>query len=115
MEIIIAIVALAIIVYVGYKVLNADKTDGGHPLDAATQAPYKLEPKLSTTKTDGIGHESVPVQPTISNVLDVNGDGKVNLEDAKEVVKKAKKQAKEVTDDVMEKVKKPRSRKPKAE
>ena len=115
MEIIIAIVALAIIVYVGYKVLNADKIDGGHPLDAATQAPYKLEPKLSTTKTDGIGHESIPVQPTISTALDVNGDGKVNLEDAKEVVKKAKKKAKEVTDDVMEKVKKPRGRKPKAE
>jgi len=114
MEIIIAIVALAIIVYVGYKVLNADKTDGGHPLDAATQAPYKLEPKLSTTKTDGIGHESIPVQPTISNVLDVNGDGKVNLEDAKEAVKKTKKKAKEVTDEVMEKVKTPRGRKSKA-
>ena len=115
MEIIIAIVALAIIVYVGYKVLSSDKTDGGHPLDAATQVPYKLEPQLSTTKTDGIGHESVPVQTTISNVLDVNGDGKVNLEDAKEVVKKAKKKAKEVKEEVVETVKKTRGRKPKAE
>ena len=114
MEIIIAIIALAIIVYVGYKVLNSETSDGKHPLDAATQAPYKVEPKLSTTKTDGIGHESIPVQPTISNVLDVNGDGKVNLEDAKEAVKKTKKKAKEVTDEVMEKVKTPRGRKSKA-
>jgi hypothetical protein len=112
MEIII-IVALAVIVYVGYKVLNADSTDSNHPLDAATQAPYKVDTPL-TTKADGIGHESAPVQPTISNVLDVNGDGKVNLEDAKEAVKKTKKQVKEVTDDIMEKVKKPRGRKPKA-
>ncbi len=112
MEIIIAIVALAVIVYVGYRILNQEKTDGSHPLDAATQAPYKIE---TTTKADGIGHESVPVQPVISNVLDVNGDGKVNLEDAKEAVKKAKKKAKEVTDEVVEKVKKPRGRKSKAE
>lgn len=116
MEIIIAVVALAVIVYVGYKILNADNTDGSHPLDAATQAPYKVEnPIPTTTKADGIGHESVPVQPTISNVLDINGDGKVNLEDAKEAVKKTKKQVKEVTDEVIEKVKKPRGRKPKAE
>lgn len=96
MEIIIAIVALAIIVYVGYKVLNAEKADGSHPLDAATQAPYKLEPQQPTTKADGIGHESIPVQPTISNLLDVNGDGKVNVEDAKEAVKKTVKKAKAV-------------------
>lgn len=115
MEIIFAIIALAIIVYVGLKVLNNESSDGHHPLDAATQAPYKVEPKLSTTKSDGIGHESIPVQPTISNVLDVNGDGKVNLEDAKAVVKKAKKKAKEVKEEVVETVKKTRGRKPKAE
>jgi hypothetical protein len=114
MEIIIAIIALAVIVYVGYRVLNQEKADGGHPLDAATQAPYKVEnPK--TTKPDGIGHESIPVMPTLTNALDVNGDGKVNLEDVKEAVKKTKKKAKEVTDEVVEKVKKPRGRKPKAE
>jgi hypothetical protein len=114
MEIIIAIGLLAAMVYVGYRVLNKEDDNGKHPLDAATQAPYKVEPKLSTTKTDGIGHESIPVQPTISNVLDVNGDGKVNLEDAKEAVKKTKKKAKEVTDEVMEKVKTPKGRKSKA-
>ena len=115
MEIIIAIVALVVIVYVGYTILNKENTDGSHPLDAATQAPYKVEPPQTTTKVDGIGHESIPVMPTLTNVLDVNGDGKVNLEDAKEAVKKTKKKVKEVTDEVVEKVKKPRGRKPKAE
>jgi len=112
MEIIIAILALAVVVYVGYKMLNKENADGSHPLDAATQAPYKIE---TTTKPDGIGHESIPVMPTLTNALDVNGDGKVNLEDAKEAVKKTKKKVKEVTDEVVEKVKKPRGRKPKAE
>lgn len=114
MEIIIAIAALAVIVYIGYIVLNKENADGSHPLDTATQAPYKVETPV-TTKADGIGHESVPIQPVISNALDVNGDGKVNLEDAKEAVKKTKKKVKEVTDEVIEKVKKPRGRKPKAE
>jgi len=115
MEIIIAVIALAIIVYVGYRILNSESADGSHPLDAATQAPYKVEPIQTTTKPDGIGHESIPVMPTLTNVLDVNGDGKVNLEDAKEAVKKTKKKVKEVTEEVVEKVKKPRGRKPKAE
>lgn len=109
MEIII-IVALAVIVYVGYKVLNTDKTDSAHPSDAATQAPYKVE-ITHTTKVDGIGHESVPAK----SVLDVNGDGKVNLEDAKAAVKKTKKQVKEVVEVVTETVKKPKGRKPKAQ
>ncbi len=106
---------IAAMVYVGYRVLNKEDADGRHPLDAATQAPYKIEPPTTTTKADGIGHESVPIQPVISNVLDVNGDGKVNLEDAKEAVKKTKKKVKEVKEEVVEKVKKSRGRKPKAE
>jgi len=114
MEIIIAIVLLSAMVYVGYRILNKENDDGSHPLDAATRAPYKVEPP-STTKPDGIGHESIPIQPVISNVLDLNKDGKVDLEDAKEAVKKTKKKVKEVTDEVVEKVKKPRGRKPKAE
>jgi hypothetical protein len=115
MEIIIAIALLAAMVFVGYRILNKEDNDGRHPLDAATQAPYKVEPPTTTTKADGIGHESVPIQPIISNVLDVNGDGKVDLQDAKEAVKKAKKKVKEVKEEVIEKVKKPRGRKSKAE
>jgi hypothetical protein len=90
MELIITIVALAVIVYVGYKILNKEDADGSHPLDA------------------------VPIQPVISNTLDLNGDGKVNLEDAKEAVKRTKKKVKEVKDEVVQQVKKPRGRKPKA-
>ena len=115
MEIIIAIGLIAALFYVGYRVLNKEDADGSHPLDAATNAPYKVEPPQTTTKIDGIGHESISVMPTLTNVLDVNKDGKVNLDDAKEAVKKTKKKVKEVTDDVIEKVKKPRGRKPKAE
>lgn len=116
MEIIIAIVALAVIVYVVYTVLNKEKTDEIHSLDTASQAPYKIETPATTTKTDGIGHESIPIQPTISNVLDINNDGKVDIEDAKEAVKKAKSKAKKVKDQATEVVKKatPRGRKPKA-
>lgn len=95
MEILVIIVALGAILYVGYKKLDKTRENGKHPLDGPTQAPYKLEP-TTTTKIDGIGHESVPVQPTISNILDVNKDGKVNVEDAKEAVKKTKKKVKEV-------------------
>lgn len=110
MEIIIAIVLIAAMVYVGYRVLNKEDADGNHPLDAATNAPYKVEPP-TTTKIDGIGHESVPVQPVISNVLDVNKDGKVDFEDVKEAAKKTKKKVKEVKDEVVEKVRKPRGKK----
>lgn len=126
MEIIIAIALIAAMGYVGYRVLNKEDADGSHPLDAATKAPYKVEPPKfedtsdiaiaqRTTKVDGIGHESTPVMPTLTNILDVNGDGKVNLDDAKEAAKKTKKKVKEVTDEVVEKVKKPRGRKSKAE
>ena len=104
MEILVIIIAVGAILYVGYKKLDKTKEDGSHPLDGPTQAPYKLEPAV-TTKVDGIGHESVPVQPTISNILDVNKDGKVDIEDAKEAVTKTKKKVKEVAAKATEKVK----------
>jgi hypothetical protein len=110
MEMIIMIALLAGMGYVAYRVLNKENSDGRHPLDGATKAPYKLEPTI-TTKVDGIGHESVPVQPTISNVLDVNKDGKVDIEDAKEAVKKTTKKVKTVAATVSEKVKKPKKKK----
>ena len=90
--------------------MEQTNADGSHPLDAPTQAPYKVEPQM-TTKPDGIGHESTPIQPTISNVLDVNKDGKVDVEDVKEVVKKTKTKAKKVVAEVAEKVKKPKKKK----
>ena len=110
MEILVLIIVAAGILYYVYKKLDKPNADGSHPLDAPTQAPYKIEPQL-TTKPDGIGHESTPIQPTISNVLDVNKDGKVDVEDVKEVVKKTKTKAKKVVAEVTEKVKKPKKKK----
>lgn len=101
MELIIGILVLGGIGYVAYTWFNKEKADGGHPLDAATQAPYKVE---------------TPVVPVLTQVLDVNNDGKVNLEDAKEAVKKAKTGAKKAAGTAKETVKKAtsRGRKPKA-
>jgi hypothetical protein len=91
------------------KIFGLQTRPDVHPLDGATrqaqEAPYKLEPQLQPVEP------STPIQPVISNVLDVNKDGKVDVEDVKEAVKKTKKKAKEVTDEVMEKVKKPKSKK----
>lgn len=114
MDLILILVIIGAAAYIGYRFLNKENDDGSHPLDGATKAPYKLEPS-TTTKPDGIGHESITIQPVISNVLDVNNDGKVDVEDVKAAVEKTKKKVKEVTDEVVEKVKKPRGRKPKAE
>lgn len=110
MEILVLIIVAAGITYYVYRKLDKPNADGSHPLDAPTQAPYKIEPQM-TTKPDGIGHESTPIQPTISNVLDVNKDGKVDVEDVKEVVKKTKTKAKKVVAEVAEKVKKPKKKK----
>lgn len=111
MEILVLTIIAAGILYYVYKKLDEPNADGSHPLDAPTQAPYKVEPPTTTTKVDGIGHESVTIQPTISNVLDVNKDGKVNVEDVKEVVKKTKTKVKKVAAEVTEKVKKPKKKK----
>jgi hypothetical protein len=101
MELIIGILVLGGIGYVAYTWFNKEKADGSHPLDSATQAPYKVE---------------TPVVPVLTQVLDVNNDGKVNLEDAKEAVKKAKTSAKKAAGTAKETVKKAtsRGRKPKA-
>jgi hypothetical protein len=74
---------------------------GSHPLDGATKSPEPWpfptsRPAESTTKPDGIGHESIPI-PVLTSVLDVNKDGQVDIKDAvaaaEVVVKKTKKTA----------------------
>ncbi len=101
MELIIGILVLGGIGYVAYTWFNKEKADGSHPLDAATRAPYKVE----TT-----------VAPVLTQALDVNNDGKVDLQDAKEAVKKVKSGAKKAAGNAKETVKKAtsRGRKPKA-
>jgi hypothetical protein len=114
MEIIIAVVAAGIVAYVAYKHLNKEKADGSHPLDSVTggkpeawpfptsrpkegdadKAPYKIEPPVK---------EELSVMPILTEALDVNKDGKVDLADAKEAVKKTKEKAKKATAKVKEK------------
>lgn len=65
MELILALVAVVVIL--AYFIVRDRKLEqtGSHPLDGATkvnEVPYKIEPPAeTTTKIDGIGHESVPV------------------------------------------------------
>jgi heme/copper-type cytochrome/quinol oxidase subunit 1 len=99
MEIIIGIAILAAIVWVAYNHFNKESA-GSNPSDGPT-APYKVEPNL-TTKADGIGHESIPAK---KSALDVNQDGKVDIKDAVEAVKKTKAKAKKVADEVVTEVK----------
>jgi hypothetical protein len=121
MEIVI-IVAIAVAA-IGWFVWKDRKFEesGSHPLDGATKTPEPwpfptsrpTEGEQKITKPDGLGHESIPVMPTLTNVLDVNKDGKVDVKDAvaaADVVvaktKKAAKQAKAKAVEVKEKAKK---------
>ncbi len=69
---------------------------GSHPLDGATKTA-QVKTAQTTTKPDGIGHESVPVMTSSTSVLDVNKDGSVDIKDAiaaaEVVVEKTKKAA----------------------
>jgi hypothetical protein len=85
------IIVLIAILVAGVAVYYNTRTK---PTKTSEEAPYKLEPK--TTKVDGIGHESTTVQPVVSNVLDVNKDGKVNVQDAIAVIDKTIEAAKVV-------------------
>lgn len=99
MELLIIIVAaIAVVAYFLWKDRKFEES-GSHPLDAATKPPEAWpfptsRPTETTTKPDGIGHESVP---TLTSVLDVNKDGKVDFKDAvaaaEVVVEKTKKTA----------------------
>jgi len=93
MEIIILVIFAGAVLW-WFSSQDKKSDSGSHPLDGPT-APYKVEPTL-TTKADGIGHESV---------LDVNKDGKVDMKDAVEAVKKTKAKAKTVANEVVTEVK----------
>lgn len=102
MEILLVFALGAVLVWWGYSHMNKDRADGSHPLDSVSkpEAPYKVETP-----------EPAP-QPAAANPLDVNNDGKVNLEDAKEAVKKTRARAKKVVAEVKQEVKKKTGRKP---
>ena len=111
---VIVAIAVAAIAWFLWKDRQFEQSNS-HPLDGATKAPEPwpfptnrpAEGEQKTTRPDGIGHETIPVMPTLTNVLDVNRDGKVDLKDAvaaaevvvettKKTAKKAKARAEEV-------------------
>lgn len=111
MEILFFIAIGAIVVYLGYRAFNRESPDGRHPLDAVTgksSAPYKVEPPIVDNKTGepvvvkaeqppswhtapAEDTKPVTVESVVTKALDVNHDGKVNFDDVKEAVKKARK------------------------
>ena len=113
----IAVAAIAWFIWKDHK----RQESGSHPLDGATKTPEPwpfptsrpAEGENKTTKPDGVGHESIPVMPTLTAVLDVNKDGRVDIKDAvaaKDLVvaetKKAAKKTKAKAVDAKEKAKK---------
>lgn len=111
MEILFVVALGAIVVYLGYRALNRESSDGRHPLDAVTEknaAPYKVEPPVVDNKTGepvvvqaeqkpawhtapAEDTKPVTVESVVTQALDVNHDGKVNFDDVKEAVKKVRK------------------------
>ena len=112
MEILLVIALGAVVVWWGYTQFNKTKPNGSHPLDSVTkqpEAPYKIEAPVVETQPAPVV-EAAPAPAT--NPLDVNNDGKVNLEDAKEVVKRGRAKAKAKVQEVKAEVKKRTGRKP---
>lgn len=108
MELIIIIAAL---IGAFWWITTAEKKfeeSGRHPLDGNVT---RKEPDL-TTVPDGIGHQSIPVAPVLTQALDINKDGKVNAQDAIAAVDATVAKAKAVRAKAESAVKKPR--KPKA-
>lgn len=80
------------------------------PASSSASAPYKVESPPTTIDTfqpvekpaEAPAWHTAPPEGTkplpMPNPLDVNNDGKVNLDDVKEVVKKAKTRVKKVAD-----------------
>jgi len=115
MEIVIVVaIAVAVIGWFVWKDRQLEES-GRHPLDGATKTP---EPWPFPTSRPPEGDvkpaaEPMPVMPTLTAVLDVNKDGRVDIKDAvaaKDVVvaetKKAAKKTKAKAKQVTEKVKK---------
>jgi hypothetical protein len=115
MEIVIVVaIAVAVIGWFVWKDRQLEES-GRHPLDGATKTP---EPWPFPTSRPPEGDvkpaaEPMPVMPTLTAVLDVNKDGRVDIKDAvaaKDVVvaetKKAAKETQAKAKQVTEKVKK---------
>ena len=89
---IVVIVALAVAA-IGWFIWKDYKRQesGRHPLDGATKAPEPWPfPTSRPPEGDNKAVESIPVMPTLTNVLDINKDGRVDLKDAVDAVKEVK-------------------------
>jgi hypothetical protein len=115
MEIVIVVaIAVAAIGWLIWKDRKFEES-GSHPLDGATKTP---EPWPFPTSRPAEGDakpvaDPLPVMPTLTAVLDVNKDGKVDIKDAVaaadvvvEKTKKAAKQTKARATKAVEEVKK---------
>jgi hypothetical protein len=124
MEIVIIVaVAIAAIAWFIWKDHKRQES-GSHPLDGATKPP---EPWPFPTSRPPEGDvkpaaEPMPVMPTLTAVLDVNKDGRVDIKDAvaakdvvvaetKKAAKKTKAKAKETVEQVKKAVKKAKTEK----
>jgi hypothetical protein len=128
---IIVAVAVAVLAWFLWKDRQFEQSDS-HPLDGPTKAPEPWpfptsrppEGEAKTTRPDGVGHESIPVMPTLTAALDVNKDGRVDLKDAvaaadilvektKKAAKKTKAAVKKTATNVKKVAKKATAKKPK--
>jgi hypothetical protein len=99
MEIVI-IVAVAVAA-IGWFIWKDHKRQesGRHPLDGATKAPEPWPfPTSRPPEGENKAVEPMPVVPTLTNVLDVNKDGRVDLKDAVDAVKEVKAKVSEAAD-----------------
>lgn len=105
MEILVLIALGAVAVWFVYRNLNKEDANGRHPLDALTnEPPYKVEPPVVNNKTGDLVvtnqiTDAVTQSPlTLSDVLDVNKDGKADLKNADSAPKKSRGRVKKSPD-----------------
>lgn len=99
MEIVVIVaIAVAAIGWFIWKHREAEEAHT-HPLDGATKAPEPWPfPTSRPPEGDNKAVESIPVMPTLTNVLDVNKDGRVDFKDAVDAVKEVKAKVSEAAD-----------------
>jgi len=110
MELLIGIAILAGLVWIAYSHLNKKREElRADNAPKQEEAPYKIEaPQIEAVPTPA-------PQPVESKALDLNNDGKVDLADAKEAVKKTKAVVKKTAAKAKTAVKKTAGRKPKSQ
>ena len=99
MEVIVIVaIAVAAIGWFVWKDYTRQES-GRHPLDGATKTPEPWPfPTSRPPEGDNKAVESIPVMPTLTNVLDVNKDGRVDFKDAVDAVKEVKAKVSEAAD-----------------